>query len=413
MSSIAKTSISLSKKDLANSKNTLRASRNIVFYHKATLGQTVIDLNNLTMPSSEMPSNVQATAEEISGANLTTFKKNLKLISTANGELHQGLDYVVSGGYTITLIGDAYASGAEASEIFIGTVNSSPMSDLTAVTTTDIIKSYNVAIGQTTVNLAQEYQVGINPLDNIGAIRVWINGSIALRDVDYSEVQSGTTGYGTTIELLNTPATAWTVVVDFGRRAITDINAMGAIESLSGAILKIATDLADVAGTTVTDYLTANPSEIERREYGDMVLDHESKLDISTTITAFTKVKYQNKTLLANKTTSGVATDMTFNNLVAGRTYRVSLTGYVDSTSNADPSGYILNTDGNAVAYFGHDQAITGTFVDYFAVTTRPFVAPINGSVTFSKNFATGTWYLGMVATLEELPNHEVTTQWT
>jgi hypothetical protein len=88
MSSIAKTSISISKKDLTKSRIPPVASRNVVFYHQATAGQITIDLNNLTMPS-EMPSQVQATNDEISGARLSLNKKNLSVISSANGPLIQ------------------------------------------------------------------------------------------------------------------------------------------------------------------------------------------------------------------------------------------------------------------------------------------------------------------------------------
>jgi hypothetical protein len=278
MSSIAKTSISLSKKDLTKSKNTLIASRNIVFYHKATKGQTTINLNSLSMPS-EMPTQVQATADEISGARLSIFKKNLKLVSSSNGELIQGLDYLVVDSYTISLIGPYITtSGAEASEIFVGTVVGSPMSDLTVVSTQNVIKTYTLAIGQNILNLAQEYQIGVNPLENIGSMKIWVNGVLAIRSSDYIEVDGGT-GFGSTIQFLSSPtSTPWQIVVDFGVRAITDTNAMGTIESLSGSILKIATDLADVAGTSATDYLTANPSEIERRTYGDSVLSLLSRV---------------------------------------------------------------------------------------------------------------------------------------
>jgi hypothetical protein len=278
MSSIAKTSISISKKDLTKSRIPPVASRNVVFYHQATAGQITIDLNNLTMPS-EMPSQVQATNDEISGARLSLNKKNLSVISSANGPLIQGLDYVVADSYTIRLIGIYAGVGSELDEIFVGNINCAPISDLVVATSQDVVKTTTAAIGQTTVNLGNEYKVGANALENVGAVRIWINGVLALRDQDYSEVDSGN-GFGSTIELLSTPTlTAWSIVADFGVRAVTDQDALGTIESINGSILKLATDLADVAGTDVTDYLTANPSEVERRTFGDMVLVHEQILD--------------------------------------------------------------------------------------------------------------------------------------
>lgn len=278
MSSIAKTNISLSKKDLTKSRIPPVASRNIVFYHKATLGDLAINLLSLNFPSSEMPTAVQATAAEISGAQLTINKKNLDLVSSSKGKLIQNLDYIVIDSSTISLTGDVFASGAEAEEIFVGTINSASISDLVVASAKTVRRTYELAVGSTILNLAQEYQVGVFPNENMGIIKVYVNGILALRDVDYVEVDSGN-GYGTTIQFLVAPVSVpYQIAVDFGVMAITDNNAIGAIENLAGSIKKIADDLAVVAGTTASDYYSASPSEVERRTFGDMVLDHENKI---------------------------------------------------------------------------------------------------------------------------------------
>ena len=281
MSSIAKANISLSKKDLTKSRIPLVSSRNIAFYHKATVGSLSIDLLALSMPS-EMPTMVQATADEISGARLLINKKNLSLVSSANGPLIQGMDYVVTSSTTIQLIGLYEASGAESGEIFVGTINSAPVSDIVVASARSVDKTYTLAVGQTTLNLGREYEVGMNPNDDIGSIKVFVNGVLAHRDSDYAEVDSGS-GYGTTISFFAAPVSIpYQVAVDFGVMSISDNDAIGTMESLSGAVIKIAADLADVAGTNITDYLTANPSEVERRAFGDMVLDHEiNKADLN------------------------------------------------------------------------------------------------------------------------------------
>lgn len=277
MSSIAKTNISLSKKDLTRSRIAPVASRNIVFYHKASIGSKVINLLSLTMPSAEMPNMVQATADEISGARLFTNKKNLDLISSAKGQLIQGLDYIVTSSTTIQLIGGLFASGTEAGEIFIGTVSCTPLTDIVAVSSKSVTKSYTLAVGQTTLNLGQEYQVGVNPFDKVGVIKVFVNGVLALRGTDYVEVDAGS-GSGTTIQFLVAPSSmASSVVVDFGVMAITDSNSIGTIDALSGSIKKIADDLATLAGTQSSDYYSASPSTIERRVFGDKVLELSNK----------------------------------------------------------------------------------------------------------------------------------------
>jgi hypothetical protein len=271
MSSIAKANISLSKKDLTKSRILPVASRNSVFYHKASLGDQTIDLLALSMPSEINLS--QITNEEISDARLYNNRKNLRLVSSSKGELIQGLDYLITSGYTINLIGPGFVSGAEADEIFVGTINAAPVSDLTVASAKTVVKKYVLAIGETTLNLGREYK-----LSEDGVLKVFVNGVLAQKDADYEEVDAGN-GYGSVIEFYVAPATIpHQILVDFGVVAITDNNAIGDIESLSGSVKKIADDLALVAGTSAEDYLNANPSEVERRWFGDRVLQIDSIL---------------------------------------------------------------------------------------------------------------------------------------
>lgn len=287
MSSIAKANISLSKKDLSKSRIPLVGTRNVTFYHKATAGDLSINLLALSMPS-EMPTNVQATAAEISGAQLAINKKNLSLVSSANGLLMSGLHYVVTSSTTIQLIGLYEISGAEVDEIFTGSINAAPVTDLVVASARSVDKTYTLAVGQTILNLGREYQTGQNINDDIGSIKVFVNGVLAHRDTDYAEVDAGS-GYGTTISFYAAPVSIpYSIAVDFGVMSITDNDAIGAIENLAGAIKKIAVDLADVAGTSESDYYSASPSEIERRTFGDMVLGIMSVPITTSTVQSIT-----------------------------------------------------------------------------------------------------------------------------
>lgn len=288
MSSFTKTNISISKKDLTKSRVTPVASRNIAFYHKATLGQLTINLLSLTMPS-EMPTNVQATAAEISGAQLYNNRKNLDLVSSSKGPLIQGLDYIVSSGTTIALIGVGYTSGAELDEIFAATINAAPISDLVVASAKSVVKTYSLAVGQNILNLGLEYQTGVNSSEQIGIIKIWVNGVLAIRGEDYAEVDAGS-GFGTTVNFYAAPATIpYQIVVDFGVMSITDNNAIGTIQSLSSSVLAIANDLAIVAGSQASDYYSASPSDIERRGFGDRVLSNsQSIIDLNNSVVSLT-----------------------------------------------------------------------------------------------------------------------------
>ena len=287
MSSIAKTSISLSKKDLTKSRISTVSFSNVVFYHKATAGQKIINLASLTLPSAEMPTVVQATPEELGAARLSVNKKNLRLSSSAKGELIQGLDYVVVDSMTILLIGPYEDTGAEIEEIFVGTVTQVPVSDLVVASSKNVVKSYSLPVGQNTLNLAQEFKVNEFSSENIGIVKLFVNGVLAQRntgnsstilDKDYYEIDSGN-GFGSTIYFNTAPSlTPYEIIADFGVRAVTDLNAIGTIESLSGSIKKIANDLAPLAGTSASSYINSNPSDVERRGFGDMVLNHETRV---------------------------------------------------------------------------------------------------------------------------------------
>lgn len=428
MSSIAKSGISLSKKDLTKSRIPLVASRNVTFYHKANGGELSIDLLALSMPS-EMPTNVQATVAEISGAQLAINKKNLTLQSSANGVLQQGLHYVVTSSTTIQLIGLYTVAGAEIDEIFTGTINSAPISDLVVASAKSVDKTYTLAVGSTTLNLGREYKVGSNPFESIGSIKVFVNGVLALRGSDYTEVDSGN-GYGTTIQFYTAPVSIpHQIAVDFGVMAITDNNAIGAIENLGGAIKKIADDLAVVAGTAATDYYTASPSEVERRAFGDSVLSLNSKYDTAQNLSAYTRTRWQEK-ILASSFTSPESTwtsIVSFNNLSVGKKYKISMNVLAGCPNSAEQALVQVRAV-QGVSYSGTGSVVvaaelrvdnTPSIVQWHigesaifecsSSTLSIFVwVGAGADSVFGNGTKEQTWFY-----IEELPNHEITTAWT
>lgn len=418
MSSIAKTNISLSKKDLEKNRIPSVASRNIVFYHKATLGQLTINLLSLTMPTSEMPNMVQATIDEINGAYLASNKKNLDLVSSIKGNLIQGLDYLVTSSTTIQLIGIYEGFGAEVGEIFKGTVISSPVSNIVVASAKSVNKTYTLAVGQTILNLGLEYQVGVNPNESIGSIKVFVNGILALRNVDYIEVNSGN-GSGSTIQFFTPPVSiSHSIAVDFGVMSISDNNSIGAIENLSGAVKKIADDLAIVVGGSSTDYLNSNPSEVERRTFGDYVLGLltrigilESKYDVTSALSLYTKTKWQKKSLTGGfVSNSSNVPSLSFNNLVVGKTYRASMQTTIFTWNNGTCDVSLYNGV-NVILFNSFDPSDSvsarrtyGSSSVFVATVTTVIAAVASG----------GSSYLEAADIfIEELPNHEITTLWT
>lgn len=419
MSSIAKTNISLSKKDLTKNRIPPVASRNVVFYHKATLGDLSINLLSLSMPSAEMPTASQATVDEISGAKLLINKKNLDLISSSKGKLIQDLDYIVIDSYTISLVGPYIGVGAEPDEIFVGTINSAPISDLVVASAKSVVKTYELAIGNTILNLGREYQVGANVNESIGSIKVYVNGILALRDVDYTEVDSGS-GYGTTIQFTAAPISLpHEIVVDFGVMSITDNNAIGAIENLAGSIKKIADDLSVVAGTTASDYYSASPSEVERRTFGDTILELDSKYDTTQNLSEYTKTKWQTKFLTSTISTStNDISDLRFNNLSVGKTYRVTYQYHAEGIGSNDSSAYLTirnNAQNILRARQNSNFSDRTTHLSFgggavFVATDTTLNVDWSEGATWS--LLGGSNYTATWIQLEELPNHEQNSTW-
>jgi hypothetical protein len=126
-----------------------------------------------------------------------------------------------------------------------------------------------------------------------------------------------------------------------------------------------------------------------------------------------TKTVFQTKTMTVNATALGTITELTFNNLQAGKFYRVSgLVSFVNVNIADDPRIYFNNTNGMLMSYLG----VAGNAVAGYNLSASPcfvFQAASNGSMTVEKEFATGIVSIGSYITLEELPNHTVTAQWT
>lgn len=126
----------------------------------------------------------------------------------------------------------------------------------------------------------------------------------------------------------------------------------------------------------------------------------------------FGKTKFQQKFLLADNG-GGALTDLTFNNLEIGKKYKVTMQGMIDGAGST-ASGYIRAFHNSAqileasVANSSiHGNSSSRLFVATATTLTFTYVSNSAGDIQGNGTDAE-TW-----AILEELPNHEVTTQWT
>lgn len=179
------------------------------------------------------------------------------------------------------------------------------------------IKFFQSSGAPYTINPSNTYNwFSLDPvgLDSSALYRNTGNSSTVL-DGDYYEVDSGN-GFGTTIVLNKAPVGALDLVVDYGPTTITNNDSLGTLQSLMGSMIKMAKDLAIVFGGSQSDYLSANPSEVERRTFGDSVLSLLTRvlnIESKTTIVMF---KANSLTPIAITSANSQVTNLKMNNIV-------------------------------------------------------------------------------------------------
>lgn len=299
MSLTGKEDISLSKMDVVESKQFASTTKKLVFAHKCSGGETGINLLSLTVPT-ELSANgfSNPSSAELAAAKMVFNKKSVKVRSSLSGELVQFDHYVIASSTQIQFVGALASMGAQPGEYFVVDLGDVPVNALAVADTRTVTRTYELAVGQTTLNLGDIYEVGAN-LDigsQIGAIKVTRNGALQLRNVsnvtaapladgNYQEIDNGT-GYGATIVFNNAPVgQSDSVVVEFGNQIVSgDKNYIAALETLFGGFYKLAQDAAPIFGNSLSTYLTANPSQVERRAFGDLVLTLQTQMALKANL---------------------------------------------------------------------------------------------------------------------------------
>lgn len=366
MSGIGKNDISLEKSDLRTDSSPKLSSKSFMFATEASGGELTIDLNNLVTPS-EYAANgfVNPTIAEISQMNLTVFKKRLRLLSSLNGELIQFDTFKVIGPAKIQLTGDYEPEGLDAGEIIVGYVEQ--IQTLTLPDSRLKRQTYLMTDGQTVINLGLNYEVGqgLEEGHNIGAIRVTRAGKTIYRNTgNVAASPSADGGYheasGSTIEL-NVPALAGEIIdVELGCVSPSgDAEFFGALENLSGAVLALSEDVANVAhgDSDVTRYLDANPSELDRRSFGDKLL---KVLEVEI----LTDEGVPDEWALPSNLGSSNSNVHTFTGLELGREYELSGLVYCRVNNSSDFAYADFLNNGSIVGRSGHFYSTTSALVE-------------------------------------------------
>jgi hypothetical protein len=410
MSITGKNTKSIRKKDLKESRSKATGFTKLTFAHKAVAGETGIDLGSLVTPT-EMASLgfTNPTSGALLEAKLFQFQDNLRLQSSLRGTLMKDLAYRVVSNSRISFEGFT----AEEGEIFTGTLDSNPVNGISVVDAQSIIRTGTLLAGQTDVNVGTPFELNKFPGEQMGAVRLYIDGVLQTRNSNNSDTNQdgnyyefGSQGIATILRVNNTDVQDRSYVV-ISNEALTEPprdSAFAAIEKVSGQVDALIPTVSALAGVPVTDFQAA-PSNADLKVFGDRVIGVEQatledpsdasqgiKLATVSEFGAIRAGKYQVKVLSSNAAAPGVVNDLSFNNLVPGRTYIYILQAYLavntggsngDVAANVVHNGsieggcYHLNAGGDA----GETRYTSETI---FTATTTTVTVEMAGANSFA-----------------------------
>lgn len=390
MSLIAKGASSLRKKDVQEQRNVALGFKKIRFAHKATLGDTAIDLTSLVQPT-EMATYgfVNPNASEMARAQINTFRNNLKLVSSTKGLLVDQLSYTVASSTRINFIDFTADDG----EIFVGWLDEVATTSLSVVDGQQIVASGILLAGNTDFNIGMPIPINQNSSHQIGAVMVFADRGLQYRKVgnvtggagDYIEVPVAG-GLGSLIRFTASGSDRFITVMSNGVVAERPDGSMTAlIERTQGQIDAMVPTLAALAGVPTVTFQTA-PNSVDLKQFGDTVITNNIILNNILDLEIPIKTTPQN-----------------FPSVAAG----TLITGFVSNPT--------FGTIGNNVATWyrdGSDAIITWNFHSTSAGTTGsgiyffnipPQIGTIDGTkVKFNTQTTTTTFHdfdsgLGMI----------------
>ena len=288
------------RKSKQNSARDLAVVRDLKMAHKATLGDTSIDLANLSVPA-ELSPFTNPSSGDILDANLRANKASIIVLSSVRGMLVENLSYKVVTNALITLEGFTAADG----EIFTIQLRGTS-TNATAIDGKTIRSTGTLSAGSIDIATGTAFNTNSNPNQQMGDVVVVIDGDQQLRNVgnataaggadgNYEEVNNG--NGSTSIIRMNTAEAYDRSFIVYSAGPIVshaDAGQQQEIDALGGQLDVIIPTLAALAGVPETDF-QSNPNDVDLRAFGDKVLaacENITKIldtDVTTSKTCYLK----------------------------------------------------------------------------------------------------------------------------
>lgn len=282
MSLLGKGASSFKKKDVMEQKGIALGFKKIRFAHKATAGDTGINLTSMTTPT-EMSTYgfVNPNATELARAQINLFRNNLKLVSSTKGLLIDQLSYTVASSTQINFIDFTADDG----EIFTGWLDEAPTTSLSVVDGQNIVSSGILTAGSTDFNIGMPIPINQNSSQQIGAVMVFVDRALAYRKVgnvtggdgDYIEVPVAG-GLGSLIRFNASGVDRFVTVVSNGVVAERPDGSMTAmIERVQSQVDLLVPTVAALAGVPTTNFQSA-PNSVDLKQFGDTVTSNTTNI---------------------------------------------------------------------------------------------------------------------------------------
>lgn len=287
MSNTGTNTLSIRKQDVAEQKSVAIGFKKTILAHKATGGETGLNLSSLTVPT-EMSSLgfTNPSTSDILTAKLFFYRKNFTLWSSSRGILAQDLSYTINANDTINFQGFT----ADADEIFIGTLDHNPKTTLNVVDAAPVVVTGTLAAGETDFVVGTPFEVNKYSNAQVGAVTYFIDGVQQFRntnnqaspaDGNYYEVDPGG-GASVLLRVNNADPSNDRSVLILSTGLLAEkptASMMADIEKVQGQIDAMIPDLAQAAGNPETDYQAA-PNNVDLKQFGDLVLDIKTKFNL-------------------------------------------------------------------------------------------------------------------------------------
>lgn len=282
---IGKNSLSFKKQAFQSDTNIGLGFKDLVCADIMVGGETSIDLTALTAPTSMTSKGfTNPLPAEILDAKILFFKDNVSVIRSAGGLMIPYEEYQITSSSSITLTTPALPQ-----EIFTVVIRNKSSNGMMGVDGRVIRASGILAAGSQDINVGQEFAINAYPASQIGEVMLFIDGQIQFRNVsnataspsadgNYEEVPV-TGGLGSILRMNSTETYArnWLAVSTAVIVQRPDGSRDSALETLAGTVDQVVETLAEVAGVDTTVFQTS-PSNVNLLQFGDTVIDHESRI---------------------------------------------------------------------------------------------------------------------------------------